>query len=268
MKTASTSGLKLRLMLGSLSDALEAIAVFTGLALAGDDGRELDLDDASLANMIFVQTSGPTGKVIVGVSESLAQAWVVGAGNDPEDADASWRYVSDLCLDSARAFVASMSAGGALVGPVDRATPLEGLGDLAQTHRLDGVVTNVTSSDETTGSVVWIIPEPEAAEPAEVAQPVEYPELGKGVGSAPASPISFLSDVALEVTVELGRTTMRLKEVLELSEGSVVELDRQVGAYVDVLVNGSLVAAGEVVVIDDVLGVRITSVHDVEGGIV
>lgn len=268
MKTASTSGLKLRLMLGSLTDALEAIAAFTGLALAGDDGREFDPEDPALGGMVYVHTTGPTGQVVVGVSEELAQSLVVGAGHEPDDAEASWAYISDLCLDSARAFVASMSAGGALVGPVDRAAPLESLEAIAAQYSLDGVVTHVTSSDSTEGAVVWIVPEAVEVEPHEVAQPVEYPELGKGVKSGNVSPISFLSDVSLEVTVELGRTSMRLKDVLELAEGSVVELDRQVGAHVDVLVNGSLVAAGEVVVIDDVLGVRITSVHEVEGGIV
>ncbi|MCP3935851.1 MAG: flagellar motor switch protein FliN [Actinomycetia bacterium] len=268
MKTASTSGLKLRLMLGSVNDAVEAIAVFTGLALAGDEAREVAPDDVALAEMVFVRTTGPTGEVIVGVSEDLAKSVVVGAGHDADDADASWTFIADMCLESARAFVGSMSAGGALVGPVDTASPLEGISALGDTVQLDGVLLNVTSSDDAAGSVVWFIPEEEEpAEAEEVVQPVEYAELGRGVEATSASPVSFLSDVSLEVTVELGRTSMRLKDVLGLTEGSVVELDRQVGAHVDVLVNGSLVAAGEVVVIDDVLGVRITSVHDVEGGI-
>ncbi len=268
MKTASTSGLKLRLMLGSVHDAVEAIAVFTGLALAGDEEREVTPDDDALGDMVFVRTTGPTGEVIVGVSEGLAQSLVVGAGHDADDADSSWSFIADMCLESARAFVGSMSAGGALVGPVDAASPLDGIDAFGDTTRLDGVLLNVTSSDAAAGAVVWFIPEEdEPAKAEEVVQPVEYAELGKGVETVAASPVSFLSDVSLEVTVELGRTSMRLKDVLDLAEGSVVELDRQVGAHVDVLVNGSLVAAGEVVVIDDVLGVRIISVHDVEGGV-
>jgi flagellar motor switch protein FliN/FliY len=62
------------------------------------------------------------------------------------------------------------------------------------------------------------------------------------------------------VTAELGRTRMTVKELLALTPGSVVELDRMAGSPVDVLVNGTLVARGEVVVIDEEFGVRISEI--------
>jgi len=73
-------------------------------------------------------------------------------------------------------------------------------------------------------------------------------------------PLETLSSVELPVTVELGRTRLLMKELLGLRPGSVVELDRRVGAPVDVFVNSTLLAHGEVVVVDDELGVRITAI--------
>jgi flagellar motor switch protein FliN len=73
-----------------------------------------------------------------------------------------------------------------------------------------------------------------------------------------SSAINMLMDVNLLFTVELGRTQMSIKHVLELQKGSVVELDRVAGEAVDIFVNEHLMARGEVVVVDDKFGVRIT----------
>jgi flagellar motor switch protein FliN len=76
----------------------------------------------------------------------------------------------------------------------------------------------------------------------------------------PAMPgnIELLMDVSMRVTVELGRTRMQLAQILELQHGSVVELDRLAGDPVDIIVNDTMVARGEVVIVDDKFGVRIT----------
>ncbi len=70
--------------------------------------------------------------------------------------------------------------------------------------------------------------------------------------------LDLLMNVSLGVTVELGRCTMRVGDVLKLGKGSVVELDRAAGEPVDVLINRRLVARGEVVAVDDRFGVRLT----------
>jgi flagellar motor switch protein FliN/FliY len=72
--------------------------------------------------------------------------------------------------------------------------------------------------------------------------------------------MDLLHNVEMIVTIELGRTRMMLRELLALHPGSVIELDRTTSSPVDILVNGTLLARGEVVVIDDDLGVRITEV--------
>jgi len=103
---------------------------------------------------------------------------------------------------------------------------------------------------------------PPPAQPV-MAQPVQFQELsGTPVAPAQVPPekLELLFDVPLRITVELGRTKMTLKQVMELSVGSLIELDKLTGEPVDILVNGKLIARGEVVVIDENFGVRITEI--------
>ena len=83
----------------------------------------------------------------------------------------------------------------------------------------------------------------------------------------PKENMDILMDVSLEVSVELGRTSRKIKDILEFGPGSIIELNRLVGEPVDVLVNGKFVAAGEVVVIDENFGVRITDIINPENRI-
>ena len=77
---------------------------------------------------------------------------------------------------------------------------------------------------------------------------------------ADRSHIDLLLDINLQVTVELGRTRMKIAEILALRNGSVIELDRLAGEPADILVNGTLIAKGEVVVVDEKFGVRVIEV--------
>jgi flagellar motor switch protein FliN/FliY len=78
--------------------------------------------------------------------------------------------------------------------------------------------------------------------------------------------LDLLMDVSLRVSVELGRTRMQLAQILELQHGSVIELDRMAGDPVDIFVNDLMVARGEVVIVDDKFGVRITEMIPSRGG--
>lgn len=77
--------------------------------------------------------------------------------------------------------------------------------------------------------------------------------------------LELVKDVKMDVTVELGRTNLPLKEVLQLEDSSVIKLERLAGEPVDLLVNGRLIAKGEVVVIGNNFGVKITQVHKPQG---
>jgi flagellar motor switch protein FliN/FliY len=91
--------------------------------------------------------------------------------------------------------------------------------------------------------------------------PHEFPPItGGGGGQVAAHPLSLLQDVEMGVTAELGRRRMTVRELLSLTPGAVIELDRAAGSPVDVLVNGTLIARGEVVVIDEEFGIRISEI--------
>ena len=72
--------------------------------------------------------------------------------------------------------------------------------------------------------------------------------------------LQLLMDVPLQISVEIGSTKKKIKDILEFSQGTIIELERQAGAPVDVMVNGNLIARGDVVVIDDNFAVRITEI--------
>ena len=84
-------------------------------------------------------------------------------------------------------------------------------------------------------------------------------------GSRTVSPnYKMLSDIPLRLSVEVGSTSLRLSELLDLAEGSVVELDRQANELLDILVNGTLVAKGEVVTVNGRYGIRVVEVTGTE----
>jgi flagellar motor switch protein FliN len=92
-------------------------------------------------------------------------------------------------------------------------------------------------------------------------QPVQFANFqGAPYVQADDTNLNLLLDIPLKVTVELGRTQKQIKEILELSQGSVIELDKLAGEPVDILVNNKLIAKGEVVVIDENFGVRVTDI--------
>ena len=72
--------------------------------------------------------------------------------------------------------------------------------------------------------------------------------------------LDFILDIPLKVTVELGRTSVMIKDLLQLGQGSVLELDKLAGEPLEILVNGKLVAKGEVVVVNEKFGIRITDI--------
>ena len=102
---------------------------------------------------------------------------------------------------------------------------------------------------------------PRAAAPAK-STPVaaELPPLPESAGRKNGNGIELLLDITLPVTVELGRTRMMIRDILHLAPGSVLELDKMAGEAVDILINDKSIARGEVVVIDENFGVRLTSI--------
>jgi flagellar motor switch protein FliN/FliY len=186
------------------------------------------------------------GRLVVIVAGPLARAVQVG----PPPAE-------DL-IDGLTPVVHAIAAVlGATPGPIE-----EQGADMALIPQYDEALNAVRllDGDEHTATLALL-----CAATASVAAEVELPAVETaptraGAGPHRGPPPHQLRDVELGVTVELGRTRMLLKEILDLVPGSVIELDRAAGSPVDILVNGTLVARGEVVVIDEEYGVRITEV--------
>ena len=91
-------------------------------------------------------------------------------------------------------------------------------------------------------------------------QPVQFANLGMSQHSSESGNIGLIMDVYMELTVELGRTKKLIKDILGIGEGTIIELDKLAGEPVDILVNHKLIAKGEVVVIDENFGVRVTEI--------
>lgn len=113
--------------------------------------------------------------------------------------------------------------------------------------------------------------EGQSAEPAEdksafaasakAAEPGVFPSFDQdGAGTGRTRDLGVVMDIPVKLSVELGRTRITIKQLLELAQGSVVELDGLAGEPMDILINGYLVAQGEVVVVEDKYGIRITEI--------
>ena len=101
----------------------------------------------------------------------------------------------------------------------------------------------------------------EVAAPAESVAPAAFTNFAAtGSTNAPGNDINMILDIPVQLTVELGRTRIPIKHILQLAQGSVVELDAMAGEPMDVLVNGYLIAQGEVVVVNDKFGIRLTDI--------
>lgn len=99
-----------------------------------------------------------------------------------------------------------------------------------------------------------------AGQPAVSAKPHTLEQFGAGGAAATTNDLDMILDIPVQLTVELGRTKMPIKNLLQLAQGSVVELSGMAGEPLDVMINGFLIAQGEVVVVNDKLGIRLTDI--------
>ena len=104
-----------------------------------------------------------------------------------------------------------------------------------------------------------------ASEVTAAAESVSTPQFANFAAAQPmmtgtSNDINMILDIPVQLTVELGRTRIPIKHILQLAQGSVVELETMAGEPMDVLVNGYLIAQGEVVVVNDKFGIRLTDI--------
>jgi flagellar motor switch protein FliN/FliY len=100
----------------------------------------------------------------------------------------------------------------------------------------------------------------EPAQAAESVAPASFANFTPTVAASAGNDLNMILDIPVQLTVELGRTRIPIKNILQLAQGSVVELETLAGEPMDVLVNGYLIAQGEVVVVNDKFGIRLTDI--------
>jgi flagellar motor switch protein FliN len=100
----------------------------------------------------------------------------------------------------------------------------------------------------------------ELAQRAESVAPATFANFAPTAAAGAGNDINMILDIPVQLTVQLGRTRIAIKHILQLAQGSVVELDALAGEPMDVLVNGYLIAQGEVVVVNDKFGIRLTDI--------
>ena len=118
--------------------------------------------------------------------------------------------------------------------------------------------------EEKAGTAETEVQPPQQAPPQSKAQPqakpAEFTPLKERAPSDPPNHLEFILDIPLQISVQLGNTRMLIRDLLQLGQGSVVELDKLAGEPMDVLVNDRLIARGEVVVVNEKFGIRLTDV--------
>ncbi|GAA1577091.1 hypothetical protein GCM10009827_118670 [Dactylosporangium maewongense] len=182
------------------------------------------------------------GEVAIVVTQDLVEA----LANSPMGA-----------LDLSQAVRPALEAAATTVGPVvvDPGEVLQPAGAMGQVVAAGGVLVPLTTDE---GAVHAVVALAVAVEVTSGGGAGDFRDDRDDRGRPPA--FDLLHDVEMEVTAELGRTRMSVRELLSLAPGAVIELDRAAGGPADLLVNGRLIARGEVVVIDENFGIRITEI--------
>jgi len=186
-------------------------------------------------------TGAATGEVVVVVGQDLADALKESPLGE---------------LDLTAAVRPALEAAARVFGPVvlDPGQMMEPGVALSAIAAKDGAVTVPLLDGGDIGAVLALAlsPWPADAGPGGMA--------ARSAGAVPRGGLDMLHDVEMEVSAELGRTRMSVRELLSLTPGAIIELDRAAGSPADLLVNGRLIARGEVVVVDENFGIRITEI--------
>lgn len=124
--------------------------------------------------------------------------------------------------------------------------------------------TSSSTAEESITADDWGAAMAEQASPASTlataTKPHMFEQFGSGGAATIQNDLDMILDIPVQLTVELGRTKMPIKNLLQLAQGSVVELAGMAGEPLDVMINGFLIAQGEVVVVNDKLGIRLTDI--------
>jgi flagellar motor switch protein FliN/FliY len=252
---------QMRMAMSGLCDALSVTSVVS----SGDPSLEpLDIEITSTTSLAVVSVEGSiNGNLMVALLQGASPDITTSEGLVEEFASAI--DAMSQVLDS-EIGAPSPASGAPTVAP-DVSVPL-----IVDGSVVGAVLLFLAPASETAPEPAEPA-EPAAAEPATPATPAPAaPAAPAAPPAAPAAPpaafggmgtikqMDALAGVMMEVTIEVGRTSLPIGQLLQLQPGQIVELDREVGSPLDMFINGTLLAHGEIVVVDDQFGFRITSV--------
>jgi flagellar motor switch protein FliN/FliY len=249
------------LALAAASAAASVLPSVEPLVAAGAQPGNEHVTDAFSGAAIAELDGGLTGRIAILVGDELTGA----LASSPIEG-----------LDLAAATQPALDAAAAVLGGSARAARtvqldlvISDLGDDFTVVPLigAGIAASVLIQDHLLDAQVAAEPTPVFVEPVETPGPVSASTMPQVQAPASVTPlprrgIEMLHGVDMEVTVELGRTRMTVRDLLALTPGAVLELDRAAGSPADLLVNGRLIARGEVVVVDEDFGLRVTEIID------
>jgi flagellar motor switch protein FliN/FliY len=256
----------------SVRDAVTAVAAAAARTLPLAAVADSPVSDGSLSDLLPPEGTGRAvslnvrgsalGRLVLVVADSLASA----LENSPFGAQELLAALGPTLTDAGAA-LEQFSAAPLQIEAAHEVEPgiaLAGLGDgrlfAAVLLRTAGqhVATIALLLEQDAGADETSIPGPRGDE---AARAHTFPSLNpSGPAGRASRSMDLLHDVEMGVTAELGRTRMTVRDLLALTPGAVVELDRAAGSPVDVLVNGTLIARGEVVVIDEEFAIRISEI--------
>ena len=240
--------------------AAQALPSVTPLTVSNPQRATGDLTPAFAAAVVATAVDG-RGWIGLLLGEELVATLSAGPAGAASLASVAQPALDDaaaalgLTVEAARSL--SLEAFSTRFGSELIVTPLMDTG-LAAAVAVDGVVMSMVGEADDPGESgqargdAFTVP----AVPAATTRPAAGPSRG----------IEMLAGVDMELTVELGRTRMAVRDLLALAPGDVLELDRAAGSPADLLVNGRLIARGEVVVVDEDFGLRITEILDTSAG--
>lgn len=233
-------------------ELIQSAAEAMSAQLPADSGWTVEVESvaAPIENSRVVLASlGSQARIAMMMVSPFARGLIVG----PPPAD-SLEEALQPAFEAAATSLAGLIDAPLTLGTIEESTPDEAMtslgGALLTVRFVDG--------DKHVASFV-VSTAVDLAEVEELETPV-FDQIPEGSAPSGTHPVSMLADVEMGVTVELGRARMTVADILSLTIGSVIELDRIAGSPVDVLVNGTLIARGEVVVIDEEFGVRVSEV--------
>jgi len=228
---------------------------------------DIDSEDIVVAELHYKGLAQGKSLVIMSVDNALKMAAQMKISLEPPDITTRPEDLSELMPDSPerQILLTHRISAGDISGPIYQIIPKNLLHSMSTSAPMQEAVSSSEHREFGSQTALPVMDQP--------AQFMSGPGGGMDFGQKMAAPpglnvdisnLNLILDISVEVKVELGRTHRKIREVLELGPGSVVELDRLAGEPVELLINDKLFARGEVVVIDENFGVRLTDIITVK----